>query len=366
MEEKAGQLFIIGLSGTELTSQEANFIIKNNIGGVILFSRNCESPKQIHKFCSDIQNLRHRLPEKAPLFIGIDMEGGRVHRLQPPFTTWPSIQQLSSLDSTLLAFNFARAMGTELKAVGINLNFAPCADILTNKENKVIGDRSPGATHEIVSKIASALARGYIKSDIFPCAKHFPGHGHTVADSHEELPVEQIDLETLRNRELQTFKKLFRTKINFVMTGHIHFPKIDDQPVTLSKFFLKKLIREEMRYRNIIISDDLDMKALRHYHEVKDIPIAALKAGCDILLYCNEPDSPRVGIESLKAAAASDPLLVQQISESYSRVMKLKSSQLTQVDPPHFPVASKIIGHPDHIKLAQAVSDGKVPADLLT
>ena len=366
MEHQIGQLFILGLSGTELTSQEAHFIIKNNIGGVILFSRNCDSPKQIHTLCSDIQNLRHKLPEKAPLFIGIDMEGGRVHRLQSPFTIWPSVRQLSDLDSTLLAFNFARAMGTELKSVGINLNFAPCADILTNEKNEVIGDRSPGTTHEVVSKISSALARGYIKSDILPCAKHFPGHGHTRVDSHKELPVEQTDLETLRNRELQTFKKVFRTKINFVMTGHIHFPKIDDQPVTLSEFFLKKLIREEMRYQNIIISDDLDMKALLNHYEIKDIPVAALKAGCDVLLYCNEPESPRIGLESIRAAMDSDSALAQQILESHSRVMKIKSSKLTQLDPPHFPVASKIIGHPDHLELAKAVFNGKIPEKLPT
>ena len=368
MEHKIGQLFMIGISGTELTKDEADFITKNNIGGVILFSRNCESPEQIHKLCCDLQSLRNNLPEKAPLFIGIDMEGGRVHRLKPPFTTWPSIRQLGDLDSTLLSFNFAKAMGTELRSVGINLNFAPCADILTNEANTVIGDRSPGTNPEIVSKISSALARGYIKSYIFSCVKHFPGHGHTKSDSHEELPVEQTDLETLKNRELQPFKKVLRTKIDFVMTGHILFPKIDDHPVTLSEFFLKKIIREELRYKNIIITDDLDMKALRHRYEVKDIPIAALKAGCDILLYCNEPESQQVGIENVRAVATSDLILTERITDSYSRVMRLKSSKLAQAEswfsPPDFSKSREMIGHPDHLKIAQAVCNGKIPKDL--
>ena len=364
MEHKIGQLFICGISGTRLTEDEAHFIVKNNIGGVVLFSRNCESPEQIHKLCSDIQGLRHKLPEKAPLFIGIDMEGGRVHRLQSPFTIWPSVEKLSRLNSTLLAFNFARAMGTELKAVGINLNFAPCADILTNENNHVIGDRSPGNTQEVVSKISSALARGYIKADIFPCVKHFPGHGHTAVDSHEKLPVEDIDLETIRNRDLPTFKKIFRTKINFVMTGHLHFPKIDDHPVTFSEIFLKKLIREEMRYKHIVISDDLDMKALRLNYEIEAIPLLTVKAGCDMLLYCNESESPRIAIDSLQSAAPSDPLLYQRISESYSRVMKLKSAYMRQIDPPNFSVASKVIGHSDHLKLAEAISHGKIPTDM--
>ena len=362
---KIGQLLIIGISGTELTSEESDFIIQNNIGGVILFSRNCESPEQIHKLCNDIQGLRHKMPSKHPLFIGIDMEGGRVQRLQPPFTKWPSVQKLSELESTLVAFNFARAMGTELRSIGINLNFAPCADILINKENQVIGDRSPGSDPELVSKISSALARGYIKADIFPCAKHFPGHGHTVADSHDELPVDPTDLETLRGRELQIFKKVFRTKISFVMTGHLKFPQIDEQPVTFSEFFLKKIIREEMRYKNIIISDDLDMKALRLHNEVKDIPIKALKAGCDVLLYCNQPESPRLALESLKNAATSDPSLCEQIEQSHARIMHLKSSPIMQEEIPNLAIANKIIGHPDHLRLAEAIVNGEIPSDIL-
>lgn len=363
---RIGQLLIIGIAGTELTKEESDFIVQNNIGGVILFSRNCESPEQIHSLCHSIQDLRHKLPEKAPLFIGIDMEGGRVQRLQPPFTSWPSVQKMSELDSTLVAFNFARAMGTELKSVGINLNFAPCVDVLTNEKNQVIGDRSPGTDPELVSKISSALARGYIKAEIFPCAKHFPGHGNTIADSHEELPVEQTDLETLKKRELPIFKKVFRTKINFVMPGHLHFPNIDENPVIFSEVFLKKIIREEMRYKNVIISDDLDMKALRLNYEVKDIPIKALKAGCDMLLYCNEPESPQIALESLQSAMSLDPDLCWQVTQSYSRVMGLKSLSLMQIDIPNLTVASKIIGHPDHLKLAEAITRGEIPSDILT
>ncbi len=364
-DNKIGQLFIIGISGTELTKEEVDFIIQNNVGGVILFSRNCESPEQVHKICSQLQALRYQLPEKAPFFIGVDMEGGRVQRLQPPFTSWPSVRKMADLDSTLLAFNFARCMGAELKSVGINLNFAPCADILMNEANEVIGDRSPGITQEVVSKISSALARGYIKSDILPCAKHFPGHGNTTVDSHEELPVELADLETLRNRELLVFKKIVRTKIDLIMTAHIHFPNIDEKsPVTFSKFFLQDLIREELRYKGLIVSDDLDMGALSLHHKGEDIPIQALKAGCDILLYCNKPESPRVALESLRSAVDSDPTLAQRVAESYSRIMELKSFRLTQVDPPHLSQSLSMIGHPNHLKIVQAICEGRVPGDL--
>jgi len=187
-----GQLFFIGLEGPALTSKEADFIVKNNIGGVTLFGRNLKTPIELHKLCSDLHNLKSRMPAKAPLFIAIDMEGGRVHRLKAPFTQWPSLGKVAALDSTSVAFKFANMMGIELKAMGINLDFAPCVDVLTNPKNILIGDRSLGEDPEYVAKMASALVRGYIKAGIVTCAKHFPGHGNTIIDSHEDLPVEDI------------------------------------------------------------------------------------------------------------------------------------------------------------------------------
>src|SRR5580698_798372 len=198
MRDKIGQLMIIGLRDTTLSQDEAEFIVRNNIGGVILFARNIESPEQVHRLCQSIQQLRMKTRDKLPLFISIDMEGGRVARLKKPFTVWPAISQLGTIDSTSLSFKMAMAMGEELSAVGINLDFAPCVDVLTNPSNKVIGDRSISADPEQVAKHASALVRGYIKSGVVACAKHFPGHGNTLVDSHDDLPVENLDLERLK------------------------------------------------------------------------------------------------------------------------------------------------------------------------
>lgn len=245
MRHEIGQQMIIGLAGTTLQKDEANFIVENNIGGVILFKRNTESPEQIHKLTSDLQALRHRMPTRAPLIISIDMEGGRVHRLQPPFTKWPALSHVGKLESTSVAFRFAQAMGDEMRAVGINLDFAPAIDILTNPQNTVIGDRALSANPETVAKLGSALVRGYIKSDIIACAKHFPGHGDTFVDSHVGLPVENKTLEELEARELEPFKKVFRSKLDMLLTAHIKFPKIDpDWPASLSEIFLKKILRE--------------------------------------------------------------------------------------------------------------------------
>lgn len=366
MTEKLGQLLIIGLRGKELTKEEADFIVNNNIGGVILFDRNLESPIQLHKFCSDIQNLRHKTKDKVPLFISIDMEGGRVARLKPPFTRWPAIGKLGEIDSTSLAFKFALMMGAELRSVGINLDYAPCIDVLTNPKNVLIGDRSLGKDPEEVAKLASALVRGYIKSGVLPCAKHFPGHGNTIIDSHEDLPIEDADMARLQEVELIPFKKAFRARLDLVMTAHIKFPKIDPEwPVTLSKKFIQDLLRKELRYKNLIITDDLDMKALASHYPVEKIPVLAMQAGCDILLYCNIFERPPMALEALKKALKDGQLQAADIEDKYKRVVALKKEFFTQPDPLPLDEAKNIIGHPDHLRLSKAIQDGQIPQDLL-
>lgn len=366
MSEKLGQLMIMGLRGKELTSEESQFIIKNNIGGVILFDRNIDSPLQLHKLCSDLHNLRHKTRDKIPLFVSIDMEGGRVARLKAPFTQWPALAKLGQLDSTSVAFQFGLMMGCELRAMGINLDYAPCVDVLTNPKNKVIGDRSLSTNPENVAKLASAVVRGYIKSEVIPCAKHFPGHGNTLVDSHDDLPVEDADLERLKNVELVPFKKAFRARLDLVMTAHIRFPKVDPEwPVTLSKKFLQEILRGELRYKNMVISDDLDMKALAKHYPFEQIPVRALQAGCDIVLYCNIAEHPPKALEAIGKALRDGGLKQSEIDEKYNRVVSLKKNMLAKPDPLPIAEATKFVGHPDHLKLSKAIQDGQIPQDLL-
>jgi beta-N-acetylhexosaminidase len=365
MTPDVGQLFFIGLEGPELTSKEADFIVKNNIGGVTLFGRNLKSPIELHKLCSDLHNLKTKLPSKAPLFIAIDMEGGRVHRLKPPFTQWPSLGKVAALDSTAVAFKFANMMGMELRAMGINLDFAPCVDVLTNPKNVLIGDRSLGSDPEFVAKMASALVRGYIKAGVVACAKHFPGHGNTIIDSHEDLPVEEVDLNTLESRELIPFKKSFRARMDMVMTAHILYKNIDpENPATFSSIILQKMLREKLRYKNLIISDDLDMKALSKYHPRDVIPVRAMQAGCDIMLYCNEFDSPPIGLAAIRKAIQDKTIPVEQVNASLRRVADLKKEALLDCAPLPLAEASKVIGHPEHLRLAKSIAEGSVPEDL--
>lgn len=366
LNELVGQLTLIGISGHTLTSEEKKFIVENNISGVVLFARNVAEPKQIYDLCNEIQDLRHQMADRAPLFIGIDMEGGRVHRLKPPFTQWPALKTVGDLDAPTVAFQFALQMGLELMSVGINLDFAPCVDIFNNPKNTVIGDRAVSADFLMVEKMASALVRGYLKSGIFSCAKHFPGHGYTVIDSHEELPVEAFDLKRLQEVELVPFKRAFRSKVDMVMTGHISFPKVDPKwPVTLSEIFLKKMIKEEYKYRGLIITDDLDMKAMAKHYDKAEIPVRSFEAGCDLLLYCNEPASPPRAIESVVQAITNGRLSKADLEDSHHKVLTAKKEKPGMVNTLSFEQATEVVGHKDHQYLANCLRKKIMPEGIV-
>lgn len=366
LNELIGQHMLIGVSGLTLTNDEKKFIIENNISGVVLFARNLSTPEQIRDLCAEIQSLRHKMASKAPLFIGIDMEGGRVHRLKAPFTQWPPLKTVGDLDAPTVAFHFANRMGLELMAVGINLDFAPCVDVFTNPANTVIGDRAVSSDPYQVEKMASALVRGYIKSGVLSCAKHFPGHGHTIIDSHEELPVEDADLKRLHEVELVPFKKALRSRVDMVMTGHILFKSVDkDWPVTLSEFFLKKMLRDELKYKGLIITDDLDMKAMAKHYDKGFIPVRALQAGADLILYCNEPESPPVAIETIMTAVAQGQHPKAELEYTLNRILDVKKIKMLNPDPRPISEAMEIIGHPDHQYLADCLRKQIMPEGLV-
>jgi beta-N-acetylhexosaminidase len=367
LRSQIGQQLIIGLSGPSLTVDEKKFIIENNIGGVVLFGRNLQTPEQIRDLCAEVQSLRFETPDKTPLFISIDMEGGRINRLSAPFTQWPSLKKLGDLDNPTVAFHFSQRMGVELMAVGINVDFAPCVDVFTNPKNTVIGDRAISNDPHKVERMVSALIRGYIKSGIISCAKHFPGHGETVADSHLKLPVENATLDRLNSVELIPFRKALRSRVDMVMTSHIHFKNIDAKwPVTFSEFFLKQLIREEMKFRGLVITDDLGMKAIADNYEAADVPVLALKAGADILLYCNEPEAPPVAMDSILDAVVQGRLQKADLEASYRRIMDLKKLKLLSPDPKPIEEINEIIGQKDHLELAESIENGVMPQGLTT
>ncbi len=367
MKHVIGQHLLIGISGLTLTNEEKKFIVDNNISGVTLFARNISEPKQVRALCAELQSLRKQTKEKTPLYIGIDMEGGRVARFKPPFTQWPALKKLGDLDSPTASFHFSFYMGKELRAVGINLDYAPCIDVFSNPDNKVIGDRAISSNPEMVAKHSSGIIRGYIKAEVIPCPKHFPGHGNTLLDSHEDLPVEQKSFEEISNLELIPFKKAFRSRIEMLMTAHIRFPKIDPEwPAPLSEIFLKKILREELRYRGLLITDDLGMKALAKHYDPAFIPVRALQAGADLLLYCNEPETPPIAIAAIEKALTDGKLKAADLENSYKRILAMKKENILHPEPLTESEMLNIVGHADHYKLSQSIGEGVVPTGLVS
>lgn len=363
MVEKIGQQFIIGIQGPKLLEEEKEFITKYNIGGVVLFARNLQSPEQIHELTTELHSLRLQTRDKTPMFVSIDMEGGRVHRLKPPFTQWPALSKIGQIGSSSLAFRFALQMGEEMRAFGINLDYAPCLDILTNPKNEVIGDRSLSSDPEVVTQLSTALVRGYIKANVIPCAKHFPGHGSVEVDSHFELPISNDTLKTLDdNQSMAPFKKVFRSRCELAMTAHIHFKKIDPEwPVTLSPTFLQQIMRDVLRYRGLIMTDDLDMKALAKYYPKDVIPVQALLAGANLLLYCNDFKSPVTAMNSVAKAIKDKRLPIPLIEKNFSEIMAFKRKHLSgPVEPFPLKKALEIINRPEHKEFAAAVASGDV------
>ncbi|MCO5112650.1 MAG: beta-N-acetylhexosaminidase [Bdellovibrionaceae bacterium] len=346
-----GQMFMIGISGHTLTSEEKDFIIQNDIGGVILFSRNVSTPEQILKLTTEIQELSQHTESQLPLLISIDMEGGRVARLKEPFTIWPPMRYLGDQSSPQLAFEVGQALGAELLAVGINMDFAPCIDVFLNPKNEVIGDRAFSDDPEEVAKIASGIIRGFKKVGMVSCVKHFPGHGYTSVDSHFDLPVDPRTWNELLESEIIPYKKCFRSKAEFLMTAHILFENIDAQyPVTLSEKFLKQHLREELNYPGLVITDDLDMKALSKNASAEDLTFKALQAGANMFLFCNNPESHTLAVEAMMDRVGQfDEAHLNHIKESFDLILEVKDNLPTETP------SLEIIGCEKHKELVQKI-----------
>ena len=269
-----GQLFMTGLSSVSLTGEEGAFLEKNNIGGTILFSRNYSDPGQIAELVNDIQKRR----DEYPLFISVDQEGGRVKRFKDHFIQLPSMLEVGNNDSPKLTFELHQQMAKELAACGINLDFSPCCDIWSNPNNSVIGDRAFGKDADTVEKHVSAAIRGLHAGNVLACGKHFPGHGDTTKDSHFDLPYVTANLDSLEEKELRPFMKAAKSRVEFMMMAHLVVDAIDPKlPCTLSPKAYNYL-REKLKYKKIVITDDMEMQAITDHYGHGQAAVIALEA----------------------------------------------------------------------------------------
>ena len=321
LKEKIGQLFIIGFHGTTVSEQFAHLLSFYTPGGVILFTRNLSNPAQAATLVNALQSHVSR----PPLWISIDHEGGNVHRLPNGFTRLPTSGELGRQNSEDRAVSVASVGARELRAIGINVNYAPVLDLNTNPNNPVIGERSFGTDPDTVARLGWATIRTYLRHEILACAKHFPGHGDTDTDSHHELPVVSLSTEVLRERECRPFQTLIAQGLPAIMTAHVRYPALDDDvPASLSRPIQTGLLREHFQFNGLVFSDDLEMAAISTHMDVSEAAVLAIEAGTDHLLICHDETRQTAAMEAVHTAVRDGRITESRIDESVNRILQCK------------------------------------------
>ena len=350
LERIIGQLIIVGLKANKLSRQIKKLISSGKVGGVILFPQT-SSPAHLRSL---IEKMAELSPEH-PLFIAIDQEGGRVNRLKEPFTQFPPMRLLGRYGDEKISYQVGEALGRELRATGINLDFAPVLDLDLNPENQVIGDRSFGSEPELVARLGVGFIRGIQAQGIIACAKHFPGHGAGKEDSHQTLPRIDADKELIYSRELVPFKKAIESGVEMIMVGHLFFPSLDPyHPASLSEKIIQELLRKELNFSGLVIVDSLEMGAL-DFLPLEDRAFMALRAGADLVLTTEGEENVERIFQALMEAVKFGALSGERVYSSYQRVVEVKNKFLNNFLR-SYRKDFKIIGCPEHKALVEKIS----------
>jgi beta-N-acetylhexosaminidase len=320
----AGELLIVGFEGTTAPPELLARIAAGRVGGVVLFARTLGTFDEIVALN---RALAAAVPAGAPpLLISLDQEGGRVQRVKAPFPHWPPMATVAAHGDEATVEAVGRAMGEEVGALGFNVDYAPVLDVNSNPANPIIGDRAFGTEPERAQRLALAFWRGLESSGVRGCGKHFPGHGDTATDSHLELPRVVGAIERLRRIELPPFAAAARAGVPLFMTAHVIYPAVDERPATMSRRWLTEILRGELGYGGVIVSDDLDMKAIADHFDVGQAVVDSLLAGADCFLACRDPRIQTIAEESLERAIASDPAARARAEESAARLRAFRAT----------------------------------------
>jgi beta-N-acetylhexosaminidase len=322
LRQRIGQLLIGGFDGQQVPPELRSLAKEFSLGGVILFARNVAEPEQVAELAFECS----RLVPNLPAWVSIDQEGGRVARLKAPFTEWPPMATLGRSGDVALAERFAKALAAELKAVGVTLDYTPVLDVFTNPKNTVIGDRAFGDKAADVARFGAAVIRTLQGEGVAACGKHFPGHGDTIADSHHELPLVEHPPERLRETEFVPFKAAIEAGVATIMTAHVFVPALDeDKPATLSRRVVTDILRNELKYPGVILSDDLEMKAIAAEYAVPYAATLAIAAGCDGVLICGANyDTQAAALEAIVHAVEDETLPLSRVDDALARQQRAK------------------------------------------
>lgn len=323
--EKLGQMVMIGIQGTKVDDDSLYMLNQYHMGGVILFDRNMDSPEQVKQLTSDLQAQSN---EKVPLFIGIDEEGGDVVRMAEKLTPPPSQKEIGATGDIEQAKTWAIKTAKSLKDMGINVNFAPVADVGSNDK------RSYSTDTNTVIDFVRAATKGYQQENIIYSLKHFPGIGKGKVDSHVDSSNIDVVKEVLMTEDILPFKTIIdenEPNDYFILVSHLKYPALDEEyPASLSSKIMTDLLRNELGYKGIIITDDMEMGAVANHNDFRSIGVKSIKAGADIVLVCHEYEHQQEVYLGLLDAVNSGEISQERIDESVKRIIKVKLLHLYQ------------------------------------
>jgi beta-N-acetylhexosaminidase len=352
LREAIGQLFILGFEGDEPSEVLETFVRDLSPGGLILFGRNLGSPEEIAALTNALQ-----VASSTPLFFAIDQEGGKVARLHAPFTQWPSAEAVGAAGSAELTHAIAASIARELMAVGINMNMGPVLDVLTNPANPVMAGRSYGSDPDMVARHGIAFFKGLAEQGVIAVGKHFPGHGDTTVDSHLALPVVAHDRDRLSAVELVPFAAAISAGIPALMTAHLLIPALDSkQPATLSRRILTDLLRVQMDFQGLIISDDLLMQGIADNTPPGEAAVRFLEAGGDLMLICHDEAAQRQAFSTVVQAIETGRLPEARVRVACDRIAKAKTQYLRRTPGMSVEKVRAIVGCDAHRRLVERLT----------
>jgi beta-N-acetylhexosaminidase len=355
---RVGERFMVGFHGQAASPDIKRMIREYGVGHVVLFERNVDAPEQVAELVRELQVVARDAGHTLPLLLAVDQEGGRVARLREPWTVWPPMRAVGRIGSEEVARKVGAALAAELSACGIRYDFAPDVDVDTNPKNPIIGDRSFGDDPGLVGRMGAAVIRGLQEGGVAACAKHFPGHGDTDVDSHLELPAVDHPRSRLDEVELPPFRRAIEAGVASIMTAHVVVRSLDEGlPATLSPRVVDALLRQEMKYGGVIVSDDLEMKAVAERWGVGPSAVKAAQAGCDLLPVCSSVDAQVEAIESVIRALEAETVSWSAMDDACARIRRLKETFLLPYRPPDPKAARAAAGSGERSGLAREIMD---------
>jgi beta-N-acetylhexosaminidase len=346
LERLAARMIAVGFDGLTIPDP-LDALLRRGIGGVVLFARNVQHPRQVAELNADLKRRAIN-----PVMLCVDHEGGRVRRLRAGFSPIPSMRELGRTRSVDLARRIGTIIGQEVRAVGFDVDFAPVLDVDTNPKNPVIADRSLGADPALVARLGASLVDAIQSQGVAACGKHFPGHGDTWIDSHHDLPRLDHDRTRLDAVELVPFRAC--THAASMMTSHIVFTKFDPTyPATLSPLVTKHLLRDEISYEGVIFTDDMEMKAIASFFGFDEAVIRAVEAGADVITICHSHQLQSRAIDVLIRAVEAKRLRREDLERSVSRIERLCAAY---VRPAPDVIDLSVLDAPDHHAVIEQIT----------